>query len=76
MTSQAANSVAPDPPYQFGGYFYPTGPYPPPPFSVPSPMGMFPPPPSPPPGGPPYFATSPPPGMDVVYQQQISPPTT
>ena len=71
--NQTANNAAPGHPYQFGGYFYPTGPYPPPPFSVTPPMGMFPPP--PPPGGPPYFATPPPPGMGVAYQQ-VSPPTT
>jgi hypothetical protein len=73
-TNQTANNAAPGPPYQFGGYFYPPGPYPPPPpFFVPPPMGMFPPP--PPPGGP-YFATPPPPGMGVTYQYQVSPPTT
>jgi hypothetical protein len=67
----ATQTAAPGPPYQFGGYFYPPGPYPPP-FSV---MGMFPPPPPPPPGAP-YFTTHPPPGMGVAYQYQISPPIT
>ena len=78
QTANNANAAAtgiPAPPYQYGGYFYPPGPYPPP-FAVPPPppMGMpFPPP--PPPGGL-YFAAPPPPGMGVAYQHQVAPPTT
>ena len=49
-----ANNVAPGPLCQFGGYYYPPGPYPPPPFSIPPPMGVFPLSPPPPSGGPSY----------------------
>ena len=85
--SQNTATTVPGPPFHpAGSYFYPPGPYPPPPlFNVPPPpppgMSFAP----PPPGGP-YFMPSPPLGMRMPYcyrtppsdvqshPQQVSPP--